>query len=316
MNNDFLSTVWHWFYDPMQFQFMQRAVLTSAFIGLVCAVLSCFVILKGWSLLGDALSHAVLPGVVLSYVIGIPFAVGAFVAGVLSVSAIGYIGGRTRLKNDTVIGIVFTGFFALGLILTTKVVSTVHFTHILLGSVLGISDNDIIQTFILGTITLVLALLIFRRDLMLFCFDELHAQSLGINTRFLSGLLLVLLSLTVVSAFQTVGVILVVAMLVTPGAIAYLLTDDFDRMLIIASISSVSSCVVGTFLSYHINASTGGSIVVTLTSVFAVTMVFAPKHGILAQSRKQARTSFRTVDRMEIETPVDERKPREIPSGA
>lgn len=293
---DLLDAVWRWFADPMQYDFMRRAVIVSAVIGLVCAVLSCYVTLKGWSLLGDALSHAVLPGVVVSYVVGIPFVIGAFVASILSVSAIGFISGRTRLKSDTVIGIVFTGFFALGLILVTKVVSTVHFTHILLGSILGITTGNMLQTIAIATVTLILSVLVFRRDLVLFAFDPMHARSIGINPSFLSALLLTLLALTVVSAFQTVGVILVVAMLITPGATAYLLTDRFDRMMVIASIASVLSCVAGTFLSYHLNISTGGSIVATLTLVFVVTMVLAPRHGLLANQRRSRRSLAQLTD--------------------
>lgn len=292
---DLLDTIWQWFADPMQYEFMRRAVLVSAFIGVVCAVLSCYVTLKGWSLLGDALSHAVLPGVVLAYVVGIPFAVGAFVAGICSVASISFIRAHTRIKEDATIGIVFTGFFALGLILITKVVSTVHFTHILLGSVLGITTSDMQQTFAIGAIALILGGFVFRRDLMLFCFDVNHARSIGLNPTFLSSLLLVLLALTVVSAFQTVGVILVVSMLVTPGAIAFMLTDRFDRMLVIASAVSAASSVVGAFLSYHLNASTGGCIVVTLTLVFVVTMFLAPKHGFLGQRLRARRASAPVV---------------------
>jgi manganese transport system permease protein len=224
----------------------------------------------------------VVPGVVVAYALGIPFAVGAFLFGFGSVVAIGYVKSKTRLKEDAVIGVVFTGFFALGLVLVTKTPSNVDLFHILFGNVLGISPSDIIQTLMAGIITLVIILLR-RKDLLLFCFDPNHAKAIGLNTQFMYYTLLSVLALTIVTALQTAGIILVVAMLVTPGAIAYLLTDRFDRMLGISVASSVFSCVLGTYLSYHFDISTGGSIVVLLTLIFVLAMVFAPKYGILAQ---------------------------------
>lgn len=284
-----MQLLWDWFAAPLQYDFMVTAVLVSAFVGVVCAVLSCFITLKGWSLMGDAVSHAVLPGVVLSYVVGLPFAVGAFVAGLASVTLIGYIKSRTRVKEDTVIGVVFTGFFALGLVLITKVTSEVHLQHILFGHLLGITTSELIQTVALGAVTLVVAGFILRRDLLLFCFDPQHARSIGINTTFLYYTLLTLLALTVVSALQAVGVILVIAMLITPGAIAYLLTDRFDRMMLYAAAASVLACVSGTYLSYHLDASTGGCIVVMLALLFGAAMALAPKHGLFARRRAALR---------------------------
>jgi manganese transport system permease protein len=267
--------------DPLQHEFMVKALIMSALVGLVCSALSCYMTLKGWALMGDAVSHAVMPGVVLAYVFNIPLAVGAFVFGVGSVAAIGYIQARTRIKEDTVIGLVFTGLFAFGLVLVSKVKSSLDLTHILFGNVLGISDADIVQVLVISAITLI-SLMILRKDLILFCFDSTHARSIGLNTTFLYYLLLSLLSLTAVAGLQTVGIILVVAMLVTPGATAYLLSDRFDQMMLLAMASGVFSSVVGTLVSYHIDASTGGCIVVLQTLVFLVAMVFAPKHGILA----------------------------------
>jgi manganese transport system permease protein len=240
--------------------------------------------LKGWALMGDAVSHAVMPGVVIAYVLNIPFAVGAFVFGVGSVVAIGFIKANTRIKEDTVIGLVFTGFFALGLVLVSKVKSSIDLTHILFGNVLGISDADIIQTVVIAVITLV-TLAILRKDLILFCFDATHARSIGLNTTFLYYLLLSLLSLTAVAGLQTVGIILVVAMLVTPGATAYLLSDRFDHMMLIAMSSGVFSSVMGTYISYHIDGSTGGCIVVLQTFLFIMAMIFAPKHGLLVRAK-------------------------------
>jgi manganese transport system permease protein len=242
-------------------------------------------ILKGWALMGDAVSHAVLPGVVLAYVMNIPLAIGAFVFGVGSVVAIGFIQSHTRVKEDTVIGLVFTGLFALGIVLVSKVKSSVDLGHILFGNVLGIGDGDIIQTVIIAAITLV-TLALLRKDLILFCFDPTHARSIGLNTNFLYYVLLSLLSLTAVAGLQTVGIILVVAMLVTPGATAYLLCDRFDRMMLVAMTSGVFSSVLGTYISYHLDASTGGCIVVVQTLVFLIAMIFAPKHGILSRTKE------------------------------
>lgn len=274
-----------WFIAPLQHEFMVKAILVSALVGLVCSALSCYMTLKGWALMGDAVSHAVMPGVVIAYILNIPLAVGAFAFGVGSVIAIGFIKARTRIKEDTVIGLVFTGFFALGLVLISKVKSSIDLTHILFGNVLGISNDDIVQTVVIGAITLT-TLAVLRKDLILFCFDSTHARSIGLNTTFLYYVLLSLLSLTAVAGLQTVGIILVVAMLVSPGATAYLLSDNFDHMTLIAMASGVFSSVMGTYVSYHIDGSTGGCIVVVQTILFVIAMIFAPKHGLLAQSQK------------------------------
>ncbi len=281
-----LMTPWDWLIEPLQYGFLRQAIWVSAFVGLVCAVLSCYVTLKGWSLMGDAVSHAVVPGVVVSYALGIPFAIGAFAFGFGATVAIGYIKSKTRLKEDAVIGVVFTGFFAFGLVLVTKIPSNIDLFHILFGNVLGISQQDIIQTLIAGTVTLVIILLR-RKDLLLFCFDPNHAKAIGLNTQLMYYTLLSVLALTIVTALQTAGIILVVAMLVTPGATAYLLTDRFDRMLMISVAASVGSCVLGTYFSYHFDVSTGGSIVVLLTFLFILAMIFAPKYGIFAQQLRQ-----------------------------
>ncbi len=274
-----------WFVAPLQHEFMLKAILVSALVGIVCSALSCYMTLKGWALMGDAVSHAVMPGVVIAYLLNLPLAVGAFVFGVGSVMAIGFVKDKTRVKEDTVIGLVFTGFFALGLVLISKVKSSIDLTHILFGNVLGISDADIVQTIIISGITLV-TLAVLRKDLVLFCFDSTHARSIGLNTTLLYYVLLSLLSLTAVAGLQTVGIILVVAMLVTPGATAYLLSDRFDHMIWIAMASGMFSSVMGTYISYHIDGATGGCIVVLQTLLFVVAMIFAPKHGLLAQSKQ------------------------------
>ncbi|EAZ92181.1 metal ABC transporter permease [Crocosphaera chwakensis] len=284
--------LWHWLIEPLQYGFLVQAIWVSAFVGLVCAVLSCYITLKGWSLMGDAISHSVVPGVVVAYAMNLPFAIGAFLFGFGATVAIGYIKSNTRLKEDAVIGIVFTGFFAFGLVLVTKIPSNIDLFHILFGNVLGISQLDIIQTLIAGIITLVVILLR-RKDLLLFCFDPNHAKAIGLNTQMMYYTLLSVLALTIVAALQTAGIILVISMLVTPGSIGYLLSDRFDHMLVVAVISSVLSCVLGTYLSYHLDVSTGGSIVVLLTVFFLFAMMFAPKYGILAQQlRKPSNKGF------------------------
>ncbi len=274
-----------WLTEPLQHAFMQRALLVSMLVASVCGLLSCYMTLKGWALMGDAVSHAVMPGVVIAYALNLPFALGAFVFGVGSVAVIGYIKQMTRIKEDTVIGLVFTGFFAFGLILVSKVRSSIDLTHILFGNVLGISPADIQQTlWICGLVLAVLLLL--RRDLILFCFDPTHARSIGIHTGVLHYLLLAVLSLAAVAGLQTVGIILVVAMLVTPGATAHLLTDRFDRMTWIAVGSAMLSSVVGIYWSYWLDASTGGCIVVGQTCLFLASFLFAPRHGLMAQLRQ------------------------------
>ena len=266
--------------EPLQHAFMVRALLISATVGGVCGLLSCYMTLKGWALMGDAVSHSVLPGVILAYAIGLPFSVGAFVFGVGSVAMIGFVKQKSRIKEDTVIGLVFTGFFALGLVLVSKTRSNIDLTHILFGNVLGISIADIQQTVLISALVTAV-LLLFRRDLLLFCFDPTHARSIGINTGVLHYLLLSVLSLAAVAGLQTVGIILVVAMLVTPGATAYLLTDRFDRMSWLAIGSSILSSLLGVYTSYWTDSSPAGCIVLVQTGLFVIAFLFAPKHGIL-----------------------------------
>lgn len=272
--------MWDWLIAPLQYEFMVKALLMSGFVGVVCGVLSCYMTLKGWALMGDAVAHSVTPGVVLAYVLNLPLAVGAFVFGVGSVWLMGWIQKQTRIREDAVIGLVFTGLFALGLVLISKTPSNVDFLHILFGNVLGIPTSEMVQTLVIGGLTLGI-LLVFKNDLLLFCFDPTHARSIGINITGLHYLLLTLLSLTIVVALQTVGIVLVVAMLITPGATAYLLTDRFDRMLILAVASGVVASGLGTYLSYYLDASTGGCIVLVQTLLFLLAMVGAPKYGLL-----------------------------------
>jgi len=259
--------------EPLQYAFMTKAILVSVVVGITCAILSCFLILKGWSLLGDAISHAVLPGVVLAYIIGIPFSIGAFVFALLSVVLIGYIKTNSKIKEDAIMGIVFTTFFALGLVLISKVTSTVDLTHVLFGQVLGISDEAARYTIV--TLALVSAIiLIFRRTFIIFCFDPTHAQSVGLPIKFINYALLVLLAITITGSIQTVGIILVIAMLIIPGSTAFLLTKKFSPMLLIAVLVSVFGSVVGAYSSYYFDVSTGGAIVFVQGCVFLLVFFY------------------------------------------
>ena len=271
---------------PFHYEYMQKAIFVSALIGGVCAFLSCFIILKGWSLMGDALSHSIVPGVSIAYLCGIPFAVGAFISGLLSAGTMAFIKSNTRLREDAIIGVVFTTFFALGLLLISLFPSNINLRTIVFGNILGISDPDTMQVIIIALITLVVIGCKWK-DLLLFCFDVNHARSLGLNVRMLHITLLTLLAMTAVAALQTVGACLVVAMLVTPGATAYLLTDRFKTMLWMSCVMGVSCALIGAYLSYFINGSTGGCIVVLQTIVFLLALVFAPKHGLLASRAKR-----------------------------
>ncbi|MET0189622.1 MAG: metal ABC transporter permease [Pseudonocardia sediminis] len=271
-----------WVLAPLQFDFMLRALLVAVVSGGICAILSCWLTLIGWSLLGDAVSHAVLPGVVLSYIIGIPFAIGAFVFGVGAVGLIGVVRRTSRVKEDAAIGVVFTGLFALGIVLISRTPSNTDLTHILFGNLLGVSDSDIVGVLVMSAVTLAIVL-VKRRDLTLFAFDPTHAHAIGLSPRRLEALLLGLLALTVVIALQAVGIVLVVAMLIIPGATAYLLTDRFPTMLAVAAAVSIGSSVVGTYLSFHADLSTGGTIVVAQASAFTLAYLFSPSHGVLGR---------------------------------
>jgi manganese/iron transport system permease protein len=253
-------------------------------VGAVCAVLSCYLVLKGWSLMGDAISHAVLPGIVIAFVLGLPLAVGAFVAGLACAVFTGYIKENSRVKEDTVMGVVFSGMFGLGLVLFTKVKTDQHLNHVLFGNMLGVTPRDLIETAMVAGATLV-AVLLKRRDLLLYCFDPQHARAVGLPVRSLHYGLLVLMSLTIVASLKAVGIILVVAMLVAPGAIAYLLTDSFDRMLVSAVAIAVGSSMVGTLASFYIDGATGPCIVLIQASVFLLALLFAPGRGLLSAQR-------------------------------
>jgi manganese/iron transport system permease protein len=269
---------------PFHYDYMLRAMAISALVGGVAGLLSCYVVLKGWSLMGDALSHAIVPGVVLAWLAGIPFAIGAFASGILAAVTMASLRGRTPLREDTIIGVVFTGFFGLGLFLLSVFPSNVRLRTIIFGNVLGIADADILQMAIIGVIVLV-ALGIWGRDLMLSLFDPVQLAVAGGSPAMMRLLLLVLLAATAVAGLQAVGAVLVIGMLVTPGATAYLLTDRFGRMAGIAALFGAGTGFLGAYISYFLDGSTGGSIVALQALLFLAALALAPKHGILAAHR-------------------------------
>ena len=300
------------FLEPLQADFMRHALLVGSVVAAMCAVLSCLVVLKGWSLMGDAISHAVLPGIVLAYLAGWPLALGAFLSGLLCSTATGYIKQNSRIKEDTVLGVVFTGLFAFGLVMHSRTESELHLDHILFGHLLGIGPFITVnvigegpgaesvwsldfgsvagQVYLVGAVVIGLVLML-RRDLLLVCFDPSHARVLALPVKFLTYLLLALLVLAIVVSLQAVGIILVIAMLITPGCTAYLWTDRFDRMLAIATATAVASTATGILVSYHIDGDTAACIVLAQSLVFAGSFLFAPKHGWLAMRRRAARNS-------------------------
>lgn len=272
--------------EPFSYIFMIKAIFGGAAVGALCGILSCFVTLKGWSLLGDALSHSVVPGVAVAALIGGPFALGAFIAGLLAVLGIGIVERNSVLKNDAVIGVVFTAFFAAGLFIISVFPTNIRIQTILFGNLLGISSADLLQVGIIGLICII-TFVVKWKDLLIYCFDPNHARATGLKVNALHLTLLILLSLAAVAALQAVGALLVVAMLITPGATAQLLTERFGRMLFIAPILAALACMGGAYASYFLNGSTGGAIVVLQTTMFILALVFAPKKGILATRRRR-----------------------------
>ena len=266
------------FVEPLSFAFMQRALFIALLTGIVCAIFSCFLVLKGWSLMGDAVSHAVLPGLALAVVAGLPLGVGAFAAGLLCALATGYIKENSRLKEDTVMGVVFAGMFALGLVLMTKIETDMHLLHVLFGNVLGVTRAHMIETAIAAGLGIVI-MLIKRRDFILICFDPAHAGAIGLPVRRLHFMLLALLALSIVASLKAAGILLVIAMLIVPGAIALLLTRSFDRMLILAVGISVFACVSGTILSYHLDAGTAPLIVTIQAGLFIPALLYKQWRG-------------------------------------
>ncbi|MFD6896272.1 metal ABC transporter permease [Rhodococcus sp. NPDC060086] len=272
--------------EPLQYGFMQRALVVAVITTVVCALLSCWLVLIGWSLMGDAVSHAVLPGVVLAYLVGAPFTLGALLFAGLAVALIWLVRGTTKIKEDAAIGTVFTTLFALGVVLISKNPSQIDLHHVLFGNLLGLSQSDVWQIAGLATAVFVV-LVVKRRDLTLFAFDRVQAHTLGISPAKLSALLLALLAVTIVSAVQAVGVILVVAMLIIPGATAYLLTDRMSRMLVIAPALGALGSVAGVYTSYYTDAATGGVVVLAQASLFAAAYLFAPRQGLVTSALRR-----------------------------
>ncbi|WP_435939119.1 metal ABC transporter permease [Moraxella bovoculi] len=266
--------------EPLSHTFMQHALLSSVVVGAVCAVLSCYVVLKGWSLMGDAISHAVFPGVIVAVWLGVPMSLGAFVAGLFCAVSVGFLKNNTRIKEDTLMGIVFAGMFAVGLVMFTKMDTDQHLKHILFGNLLGISREMLIQTMIICGAILG-AVLLKGKDLLLYCFDPSHARVAGLSPKVLHYGLLILLSATIVVAMQAVGVILVVAMLISPGITAFVLCRRFHAMLAVAVVSSCLTSFLGVILSYHLDSATGATIVLLQAITFMAAVLFAKfKHRL------------------------------------
>ena len=275
----------NWLTEPFGYQYMLNAMWVSAMVGGLCAFLSCYLMLKGWSLIGDALSHSLVPGVAGAYMLGLPFALGAFLSGGLAAGSMLFLNQRSRLKEDAIIGLIFSSFFGIGLFMVSLNPMSVNIQTIILGNILAIAPEDILQLAIIGVISLTILFLKWK-DLMVVFFDENHARSIGVNPGRLKLLFFTLLSVSTVAALQTVGAFLVICLVVTPGATAWLLTDRFPRLLTIAvAIGSLTS-FFGAWLSYWLDGATGGIIVVLQTLLFLLAFVFAPKHGLLANRRR------------------------------
>ena len=272
---------------PFQYGYMTNAMWVSALVGGVCAFLSVYLMLKGWSLIGDALSHSIVPGVAGAYMLGLPFALGAFAAGGLAAGAMLFLNQRSGLKEDAIIGLIFTSFFGLGLFMVSLSPMSVSVQTITMGNILAITPEDTLQLAIIGFGSLAV-LLAKWKDLMVTFFDENHARSIGINTGLLKVVFFTLLSACCVAALQTVGAFLVIAMVVTPGATAYLLTDRFPRLLLLSVAIGAVTSFVGAYLSFFLDGATGGLIVSLQTLIFLVAFVFAPKHGYLSARRRAA----------------------------
>ncbi|EAB8952278.1 TPA: iron/manganese ABC transporter permease subunit SitC [Salmonella enterica subsp. enterica serovar Typhimurium] len=275
----------NWLVEPFGYQYMLNAMWVSAMVGGLCAFLSCYLMLKGWSLIGDALSHSILPGVAGAWMLGLPFSLGAFLSGGLAAGSMLFLNQRSRLKEDAIIGLIFSSFFGVGLFMVSLNPMSVNIQTIILGNVLAIAPADIAQLAIIGAVSLTILLLKWK-DLMVVFFDETHARSIGLNPGRLKLLFFTLLSVSTVAALQTVGAFLVICLVVTPGATAWLLTDRFPRLLMIAVVIGSLTSFLGAWLSYWLDGATGGIIVVMQTLLFITAFIFAPKHGLLANRRR------------------------------
>ncbi|MGP5931479.1 metal ABC transporter permease [Corynebacterium glyciniphilum] len=269
-----------WFLEPLDYGFIQRALVVATVTAVIAGLLSCWLVLIGWSLMGDAVSHAVLPGVVVSYILGWPFAIGALIAALLAVGMVGAVGQRTTLKGDTAIGVIFTALFALGLVLVSVTPAGTNLQEILFGNLLGISQESLVQVLIFGALALMI-MLVMRRNITAWAFDPDHARIIGMHTGAIRWTVMVCLALVVVASMQAVGVILVVALLITPGATAYLLTRRISRMMLIAPVVAWCSSVAGIWLSFYEDISAGGAIVLVQAGIFLLVYLFAPREGLV-----------------------------------
>jgi manganese/iron transport system permease protein len=275
--------------SPFQFDFMVNAMVISVLVAIPMALLSCFLVLKGWSLMGDAISHAVFPGVVIAYIVGFPYAIGAFAAGMFAAIATGFLKDNSRIKQDTVMGIVFSGMFGLGLVLYVKIQSDVHLDHILFGDMLGVSWSDIAMSAIIAAVTAGI-ILVKWRDFLLHAFDPAQAQAVGLPVRLLHYGMLALISLTIVGALQAVGIILAIAMLIAPGAIAFLLARTFSRMLAVSVLVAVASSFLGVYASFFIDSAPAPTIVLLMTIFFLAAFVRATRRAARTRLREAAIT--------------------------
>lgn len=269
-------------FEPLTIDFMQQALAMAVLLSIAAAVMSCLLVLRGWALMGDAISHAVLPGIVLAYAAGIPLVIGAFVAGLFCTLATGYLADNSRLKEDTVMGVVFSGMFALGVLLFSVFDVDVHLHEILFGDILGVSWPDVWKTAIIVVISCLLVLAK-RRDLLVIAFDPLHARTIGLPVGMLHYGLLIILSIVIVAGLKAVGIILIVALLIAPGTTAHLLTDRFDIMLALAVLVSIVCAIAGVMVSFYLDSAPAPTIVLALMIVFIVVFLFAPSHGLLAR---------------------------------
>lgn len=277
------------FFDSViEYGFLQKALLTSVMVGVICGVIGCFIILRGMALMGDAISHAVLPGVAISYMLGINFFIGAVVTGILTAVGIGFISQNSRVKNDSSIGIVFTAAFALGILLITALKSSSDLYHILFGNVLAVRPSDMWITLIIGVIVLG-SVYLFYKELLVSSFDPIMAQAYGLPTKAIHYFLMTLLTLVTVASLQTVGIILVVAMLITPASTAYLLTDRLSVMIGLSALFGAVSAVGGLYLSFTYNLASGATIVLVATTLFILSLLFSPKQGILLRTLRMKR---------------------------
>lgn len=276
-----MGSLFDWMLLPFQFPFMVQAMVIAILVAVPTALLSCFLVLKGWSLMGDAISHAVLPGVVLAYMAGLPLGLGAFIAGMVCALSVGFLKENSRIKEDTVMGVVFAGLFGLGIVLYTAITTDVHLDHILFGNMLGVGMDDLILA---SAIAVLVAGVVAAkwRDIMLFIFDPQQAGAIGLNTRLLHYGLLALISLTIVGALQAVGIVLVIALLIAPGAIAFLLTRRFGVMLILATVISVACSLVGVYVSFFLDSAPAPTIVLLMSICFIVAMVLTQRRTVAA----------------------------------